>query len=150
MRILVVTTEPVPLPGFSTTGAGLRAWGLAEGLRGRGFDVEVAMPMDAVANVSADQRKRVESFLFERKRLTEHVRARNPDVLVMQHWGLMDRLGDVACPLAIDLAGPHLLERAFWGSPSPERDLAEKLDALARADFLTCSGRFQRHYFLAF
>jgi len=150
MRVLVVTTEPVPLPGSSTTGAGLRAWGLAEGLRGRGFDVEIAMAADALANVPADKRRTAEAFLFERDRLTEHVRERNPDVLAMQHWGLMDRLGRIECPLAMDLAGPHLLERAFWGSPSPERDLAQKLDALARADFLTCSGRFQRHYFMAF
>ena len=151
MSILLVTTEPVPLfPGMACTGAGLRAWGLAEGLRGKGFDVELAMASDAMTLVPPDLRERVAPFLFERSGLTEHVRSRKPDIVVMQHWGLMDRLGEVGCPLAIDLAGPHLLERRAWGSETPERDLEQKLDALARTDFLTCSGHRQRLYFLAF
>jgi glycosyltransferase involved in cell wall biosynthesis len=151
MRVLIVTTEPVPLPGFPTTGAGLRAWGLAEGLRLRGFDAEIAMPRDAVSGVDPQSRAKAEPFLFDRDNLTAHVLGRRPDVLVMQHWGLMDRLGrDVRCPLAIDLHGPHLLERAFWGSASPERDLEQKIAALARADYLTCAGGFQRRYFLSF
>ena len=150
MRILVVTTEPLPLPGCMTTGAGLRAWGLVEGLRASGFEVEPAMAEDAVKGFSPTARKEVAPYLFARERLTEHVRERAPDVLVMQHWGLMNRLGRVDCPLAMDLAGPHLLERRYWGSPNPARDLDEKLSALRRADFLTCSGHFQRHYFLGF
>ncbi|MBN1866904.1 glycosyltransferase family 4 protein [Candidatus Sumerlaeota bacterium] len=151
MRILVVTTEPVPLPGFPTTGAGLRAWGLVQGLRSRGLDAEIAMPRDAVSSVDPEARARAEPFLFDRENLTAHVLGRKPDVVVMQHWGLMNRLGaEVRRPLAIDLHGPHLLERAFWGSASPERDLEQKIAALARADFLTCAGEFQRRYFLSF
>ncbi len=150
MGILLVTTEPVPLPGLTATGAGLRAWALAEGLRSRGFEVEIAMAADAIEASNAEALREAKPFLFERERLTEHVRERRPDALVMQHWGLMDRLGEIDCPLAIDLAGPHLLERRFWGTPSPERDLEHKLSALARADFLTCSGERQRDYFLGF
>ncbi|MGB9693138.1 MAG: hypothetical protein ACPL7D_13335, partial [Candidatus Sumerlaeaceae bacterium] len=41
-RVLVITPEPLPLPGQATTGAGLRAWGLTMGLRMRGFDAIVA------------------------------------------------------------------------------------------------------------
>ncbi|NQU42793.1 glycosyltransferase family 4 protein [bacterium] len=150
MRVLIVTTEPVPLPGCMTTGAGLRAWGLVQGLRCRGIGAEVAMPRDALGRYTREQREAASDWIFDRDRLTDHVRDRHPDVLVMQHWGLMDRLGAVGCPLAIDLAGPHLLERRFWESPSPDLDLAQKMAALGRADFLTCSGRYQRHYFLPF
>lgn len=156
MEILVVTTEPVPLPGLAATGAGLRAWGLAQGLRLRGFDVTVAMPAEvfgaasASAPLSSQALASAGAALFDRRHLTDFVRDSHPDVLVMQHWGLMDRLGPVDCPLAVDLAGPHLLERLYWGSVHPERDLEDKIAALSRADFLTCSGSTQRAYFLAF
>ena len=36
-KILILTTEPLPLPGMAATGAGLRAWGLAFGLRSAGM-----------------------------------------------------------------------------------------------------------------
>jgi hypothetical protein len=150
MSVLVVTTEPLPLPGVPATGAGLRAWALVQGLRACGLEAEPAVASDAVRNLPPEQAVPLKPFLFERHTLTDYVRDRKPSVLLMQHWGLMDRLGPVDCPLAIDLAGPHLLERHFWGSAQPERDVADKLAALRRADFLTCSGNWQRLYFLAF
>jgi len=36
-RILVISGDILPYPGFPTTGAGLRAWGLAKGLESRGM-----------------------------------------------------------------------------------------------------------------
>lgn len=150
MKILVLTTEPLPLEGLVTTGAGLRAWGLARGLEAAGLTVEIAMPDDHLAAVGPERRAHLEEYCFSRPRLGEFVRRRSPDVIVMQHWGLVRELGPVECPLAIDLAGPHLLERRFWGSRSPDKDRAEKIEALRRADFVTCSGRIQRLYFLPY
>jgi len=150
MRILVLTTEPLPYPGLVTTGAGLRAWGLARGLESAGLPVEVAMSREHLEGLDEQQRASVEGHCFSRAQLTEFVAERSPDVIVMQHWGMMRELGDIGCPLAIDLAGPHLLERRFWGSRSAEKDRAEKVTALRRADFVTCSGRTQRLYFLPF
>ena len=43
---------------------------------------------------------------------------------------VLRELGEVDCPLAIDLAGPHLLERRFWGSRDPEGDRAQTMDEL--------------------
>lgn len=150
MRILVLTTEPLPFPGLVTTGAGLRAWGLARGLESAGFPVELAMPDDHLDGLDPQRRAELEQHCFFRPQLGEFVRRRSPDVLVMQHWGLMRELGHVDCPVAIDLHGPHLLERRFWGSQSPDSDRAEKIEALRRADFVTCAGRSQRLYFLPF
>ena len=150
MKTLVLTTEPLPFPGLVTTGAGLRAWGLARGLESAGISVEVVMPDDHLDGLDPRQRTALEPHCFFRPELTEFVRKRSPDVIVLQHWGLMRELGYVDCPLAIDLAGPHLLERRFWGSRSPENDRAEKIEALRRGDFVTCSGRTQRLYFLPF
>lgn len=150
MSIVLITTEPLPLPGVVPSGAGIRAWALAEGLRAQGFSVEIGMAEDAGKRMPEEVRREQKAAFFQRERLTEWVRERNPEILLMQHWGLMDRLGPVDCPLAIDLAGPHLLERYFWESPRLTQDVADKIHALERADFLCCSGHFQRHYFLAF
>ncbi|MFW5864204.1 MAG: glycosyltransferase family 4 protein [bacterium] len=150
MRVLVVTTEPVPLEGLMTTGAGLRAWGLVQGLRSRGIQADVAMARDGVSRWPAEKQTQWKDHIFDRETLTEFVESRKPDVLVMQHWGLMDRLGPVSMPLAIDLAGPHLLERMFWQSKHPLEDIKDKINALSRADFLTCSGSNQRFYFMSY
>lgn len=150
-RILVITTEPLPFDGGLTTGAGLRAWGLAQGLKSQGFDVVIATPLEG--EQAERQHARIgdmadaEVRFFHRSELGTVVDAVRPDVVVMQHWGLMYALPEVTCPLVIDLAGPHLLERRYWGNPDAERDLQEKLAALRRADFVVCSGEFQRHYF---
>jgi len=150
MRVLLLTTEPLPFPGLIATGAGLRAWGLARGLEAAGLSVEIAMPDDHLAGVEPRRRAELEAHTFSRARVTEFVRARAPDVLVMQHWGMLRELGHVDAPLAVDLAGPHLLERRFWGSRTPEGNRLEKIEALRRADFVTCSGRSQRLYFLPY
>jgi hypothetical protein len=159
-RILVLTTEPLPVPGMPASGAGLRAWGLAQGLRAAGLEVKLLMPREAAATFAppAEIPSAPSSppampkwvGVFDRTALPEVVREYDPEAIVLQHWGLARELGEVTCPLAIDLAGPHLLERRLWGSREAEADLGEKLDALRRADFLTASGRRQRLYFLPY
>ncbi len=156
-RVLILTTEPLPLPEQPTTGAGLRAWGLAKGLQAAGHEVRLLMPDNAIATFDSQgipdgqhaDRSGWAGY-FSRNDIQSTLRQEKPDVLVLQHWGLITELGEVSCPLAIDLAGPHLLERMMWGSADYEKDLGEKLNALRKADFLTCSGKHQRFYFLPY
>lgn len=160
--ILVLTTEPLPLPGCPTTGAGLRAWGLAEGLRARGFDVVIAAPdyeaqsQGACEHSKTGQRVRHQVSrpshvrLFKRGDVGRLLAELNPATVVLQHWGMAREVPELSVPLVIDLAGPHLLERMYWGETNIDRNFSEKLDALRRADFITCSGYYQRHYFHAF
>lgn len=156
-RIVVVTTEPPPLPGWPTTGAGLRAHSLGEALRARGHEVRTLIPENCLAGyapppgAAPPARELPPEFgFFARDRLSGDPRLRDADLVLLQHWGVARELGEVDVPLAIDLAGPHLLERRLWGSPSFESDLLEKLAALRRADFLVASGRDQRLYFLPY
>jgi len=137
--VLIFTTEPLPLPDHATTGAGLRAWGLAEGLRSRGFHVEIATttPEHSAEYVQSVRRDSLGTLIDSVK----------PNVIVMQHWGLVYALPPLDIPVAIDLAGPHLLERKFWGTADPEIDESEKIAALRRADFVICGGERQREYF---
>lgn len=153
MSILVITTEPLPWPGCSTTGAGLRAWGLAQGLLARGFDVAVASPAEQSFDpgaVPADARLPRRLAFRRPDGLVPLLLGERPEVVVLQHWGMASEVPELTVPLVLDLAGPHLLERLFWGDADRDRSLLEKLAALRRADFLTCSGWLQRLYFLPY
>lgn len=160
-HVLVLTTEPLPFKGMPTTGAGLRAWGLARGLESHGHDVIIAMSRENVEGFriedpSYSERKNT----FQRNALSDFVRRIHPDVILFQHWGLMKHLDDAPCPVALDLAGPHLLERYYWSgidknvgdvlSDKFNNDISEKLQGLRKADFVICSGKRQRRYFLPF
>ena len=149
MKVAVLTTEPLPLPGCATTGAGLRAWGLAAGLLARGFDVVIGSPAATGEGHPAapGQPRAVE---MPRGEIGQFLQREQPDIVVLQHWGLAADVPELSIPLVIDLAGPHLLERIFWGSDDPARDRREKIAALRRADFVVCSGEYQRRYFLPF
>lgn len=154
-RVYVLTTEPPPLAGLATTGAGLRAWALAQGLRSAGHDdVTLVVAADAFAAQGAEVPPVPKSApvvkAVARKHLADWFRDQKPDAVVAQHWGLLRQVGPLACPLAIDLAGPHLLERRHWGSRDADADRREKLEALAKADTVVCSGASQRCYFLPY
>ncbi len=151
-RVLVLTTDPVPLANFPSSGAGLRAWGLKEGLKSTGkFDVSLAFAADAIRGNEDSIQLPAGVETFERKDLSEYIRKQSPDILVFQHWSLLKECKEeIECPVAIDLTGPHLLERRLWNSSDPTGDIREKISALSRADYVVCSGKFQRHYFLPY
>jgi hypothetical protein len=148
VEIAVLTTEPVPLPGCATTGAGLRAWGLACGLVSRGFEVVVGSP--AVDEGAGGAPGAPRAVRMARGAIGAFLDRERPDAVVLQHWGMARDVPELTVPLALDLAGPHLLERRFWGGGDGAADLEEKLSAMRRADFALCSGEIQRLYFLRF
>jgi hypothetical protein len=145
---LILTGEPLPLPGRVTSGAGLRAWGLKEGLRCAGLDAWVATRAMAMEGIAEDEASRHHTALWEPDTIASLVDRLDPACVVSQHWGILHDVPPLSPPLAIDLAGPHLLERRLWGAENWAEHLEEKLAALRRADFTVCSGERQRLYFL--
>ncbi len=147
-RIQVICGQPLPLPGCPTTGAGLRTWSLGEGLKQHGFEVVYSLPKDVlekVPNPSED----LEKAAFDYHKLGDAVEKINPDVILTQGWLWANMLPDnLQAPLAVDLTGPYLLESLF----SQVEDQAQmpflKVQALRKADFVTCAGLYQKHYFL--
>jgi hypothetical protein len=148
MTILVLTADPLPLPGLAATGAGLRAWSLAEGLKSQGLDARAVMPASHLEGRADSFSQPYSKHVYPENDPADFVRRAKPSVVVAQHWGMLARLGDCACPVAVDLAGPHLLERRHWGNADVAAGGAEKIQALSRADYVFCSGRDQRLYFL--
>ncbi|MEO6458369.1 MAG: glycosyltransferase, partial [Chloroflexia bacterium] len=71
-----------------------------------------------------------------------------PDVVVSCGWPNLTWLERANVPVALDLAGPHLLERAYQQYRDVETNAEEKLAALRRADFYTCISTRQKYYFI--
>jgi glycosyltransferase involved in cell wall biosynthesis len=146
--VLVVANDMLPYPGQPVSGSGLRAWGLGEGLRGRGHDVRYAMP---TASANADTPRGLDGpLLYELRDLRDVLANAAPDVVVFQHWIGVGAAADLDVPVALDLHGPLMIETAFQRRPDVDSvELAKvKLDAFRRADFVTCAGAQQRFYFL--
>lgn len=146
-RVLVVCPDMPPFDGFPTTGAGLRAWGLGEGLRTNGYDVTYAIPKETAEGnkFTGDPR----AVIFTNERFLEIVYQQRPDALIFQHWPLVNLLPEPYPYTIIDLHGPLLLETLFRAGEETTTYYHQKLKALSKGDFFTCAGERQRNYFYA-
>jgi hypothetical protein len=152
-RILILAGEIVPLPGLPTVGGGLRGWTLARGLETAGFDVTLAFPrepLDAIRNtLDAASYEAALAYTFDYADPQATIARHRPEAVVCCSWLLAAQLGPCPVPLAVDVAGPVLLEFLYQGIDKA-RDLAPKKPrGLALADFVTCAGERQRAYFYA-
>ncbi len=146
-RVLVVTTDLLPLPGWPTTGAGLRAWGLGEGLRAAGFQAAYAVP-DVVMR-GRTQPTGVELVRWEEGNQADVIERADPAVVVFCHWPSMALTARLRRPTVLDFHGPHLLERERQGRGTRADNIRAKLSAIRMADTFTCAGERQRRYFLS-
>lgn len=150
-HVLVLATEVVPLPGFPTVGGGLRGWTLARGLEAAGLHVTLLFPEDALKAVAPDLDPEAvgaaHGSTFNWGDPHAAIRQHRPDVVVCCSWFLAAQLAPCPVPLAVDLAGPILLE-FLYQDPGKAREAAPlKPRGLAAADFVTCAGERQRAYF---
>ncbi|MFN8536631.1 MAG: glycosyltransferase family 4 protein [Thermomicrobiales bacterium] len=152
-RILVLAGEIVPHPGLPTVGGGLRGWTLARGLEAAGFDIALAFPrepLDAIRDtLDPAIYEAALAHTFDYADPQDAIERCQPDAVVCCSWLLAAQLGSCPVPLAVDVAGPVLLEFLYQGIDKA-RDLAPKKPrGLALADFVTCAGERQRAYFYA-
>jgi glycosyltransferase involved in cell wall biosynthesis len=146
-RVLIISSDILPLPGWPTTGAGLRAWGIGQGLLTRGHDVSFSMPAAALQDRSADTATRALAWTLGT--LLDVIARSQAEVVVACNWPIAANIHRCPVPLVLDQHGPHLLERqyqaAFRGFDENAR--AKRL-ALSKADYFSCAGDLQRLYFL--
>lgn len=146
-RVLVLTREMIPLAGVSTSGGGLRAWGLGEALKSRGHEVIYSMPRHLVPEGEAfDELRR---YAFEPDEIHTAPLKAEADVLLIEQWGLATYLQDVAIPVVLDLHGSLILENAFREHRSFTSNAAAKIKALQKADLVLCPAVRQRAYFMS-
>ena len=148
-KVLVVSGDALPLPGYPTSGAGLRAWGIGQGLRSRGFEVTFAMPQVAVRQDLGSLACDVDVRPWLPDTLERVIAGAHPDAVVFCHWPSVQIRKRLDVPTVIDFHGPHMLERAFQGLNHTGSNALTKIEALRKADFFTCAGEKQRLYFLA-
>ncbi len=147
-RVLIVAGDVVPLPGFPTTGAGLRAWGLGKGLESRGHEVIFSIPA-----LYLDKGRRVPdeitNYAWHIDDIGRIIQRAHPDIVVFCHWPAIRIDQKLDIPTVLDFHGPHLLEREIQGYGRRPANIQEKIAAIRKADFFTCAGEKQRLYFLS-
>ncbi len=149
-RVLVFSGDHVPISGLPTTGSGLRAWGLGQGLQSRGHDVVFSLPRVSLARYAGVVSADVVAHSWDDFAMSDVVGAVQPDVVVLCGWALSPHLGTCCAgriPVVLDQHGPHMLERDYQGFGESDSNAAVKTAALAACDYFSCAGERQRPYF---
>lgn len=146
-EILVISPDVLPVGDIPASGSGIRAWALGKGLASRGHHVRFTMPAAALHGREKTVPAEYAKNAWTADNLQSLVDAYAPDVVVSCGWPNLTWLKRANLPVALDLTGPHLLERAYQGYRDVSTNAEEKLTAMDRADFFTCISGRQRYYF---
>jgi glycosyltransferase involved in cell wall biosynthesis len=145
-QVLVVSGDVLPLPGYPITGAGLRAWGLGQGLRANGLDVIFSMPKLAW-RVELATPLDFDLVLWEHHAMEQMIAGLRPEAVVFCHWPAVQIHSRLDVPTALDFHGPHMLERMFQSHGDLGANAVDKIRALRLADYFICPAHKQRPYF---
>lgn len=148
-RVLVISSDILPYPGMPTVGSGLRAWGIGQGLKSMGHEVVFSMPRAALVGRKEIAPPEAVDLAWENHTLGAVVRAADPDVVVVCNWPVMALVPTetLSIPVILDQHGPHYLEREYQKAGDSKANAEAKLTAMRKADFFTCAGEKQWHYF---
>ncbi|GAA5151948.1 hypothetical protein GCM10023340_31430 [Nocardioides marinquilinus] len=153
MRVAILSNDVVPGMGLPVAAPGLRAWGLALGLRAHGHEVSVLLDLKAVRAVwEGGEQPAVPpsmpsgTVLITAQQATAWVREHGIEVLVIINSNLVRHLGDLGpCRLVYDFFAPKMLEMAentLRENAATIMDSLEqrKLYALGRSDGVVVNG----------
>jgi hypothetical protein len=149
VRVVVVSNDVIPGMGVPVAAPGLRAWGMALGLRALGHDVTIVIDHWIVGQVwrgSVPPPTPPGAVVLPIKRVADYVTAQAVDALVITNSNHADKLGDLGpCRLVYDFFAPKLLELAEnverEDLQRATRSLEErKRAALARSDAVAVNG----------
>ncbi len=148
-RILIISSDILPYPGLPTVGSGLRAWGLGHGLKSQGYEVQFSLPQAALKDYRDIAPREVVELAWEHHSLTGIINEVAPDVTVVCNWPVMSvvQRDKLTMPVVLDQHGPHCLERKYLNFGTEQQNAQRKIAALRKADFFTCAGQKQWHYF---
>lgn len=149
MKIAILANDVVPGLSLPVAAPGIRAWGLAEGLRAHGHEVTLLINSWQVDQVWAGRVPAPTppgAVMIVPRRVHDFVQAHGIEVLVITNSNHIDSLGDLGdCRLIYDFFAPKMLELA---ENVDREDLAEateqlerrKLAALGRSDAVIVNG----------
>lgn len=149
MRVVILANDIVPGMGLPVAAPGLRAWGMAEGLRGLGHQVTVVVDPWRIGTVwdrALPAPLPRGTVVVRPRRVAEYVRTHGADALIICNSNHAEVLGDLGdCRLVYDFFAPKMLEQAENVARADlEQALANlerrKLAALARSHAVAING----------
>jgi GT2 family glycosyltransferase len=148
-EVLLISPDVLPVGDIPATGSGIRAWALGKGLAAQGHNVHFTMPAPAIKGREAGVPPEYVEGAWSPDNLQSIIDEMVPDVIVSCGWPNLTWTPRPNVPVAIDLTGPHLLERLYQGHSNARANSLEKIADLSRGDYFTCIGERQRYYFQA-
>jgi glycosyltransferase involved in cell wall biosynthesis len=149
-KVLVFFVDLPPFKGIGTSGGGLRAWSIYEGLKSSGFDVIPSIPnFQYLSKKYWDQiDDNLKSLSWKRGGQEKIIKETDPDVVIFtSNWAIMDPKEKLDIPTVIDLHGPTLLEGFFFNGNLSNNNIRSKIRNLSLGDFYIFVNRRQREYF---
>lgn len=148
-HVVVLSNDVVPGMGLPVAAPGLRAWGIALGLREHGYKVTLAVDANVARRVwpyGFPPPAPCGTLLLTARQVGDFVRTHRPKALIITNSNHIDALGELGpTKLIYDFFAPKVLELAQHQA-TPERDaelnqlMTRKLRALSRSDGVIVNG----------
>ncbi len=148
-EIIVLSNDVVPHMGTPSAAPGLRAWGIAQGLRSLGHPVTVVVDSRAASRAWSQptpQPRPRDTLIMSSQLAGDLIRTRRPRAVILINSNQFDHIGDIdSVPLIFDFFAPKMLElaEALSGpelAAAGERLRRRKLAAFARCDGVVVNG----------
>ena len=144
---MILTHGLYPIPGYTVSGNGIRAWGLAMGLVHHDFDVVYSTPFDTVHPHTPPPEVTLAPY-SDKANLHQLIAEHKPTVLIVGYWAYMHLLpADMDIPVVMDLLAPWLLEVDF--QEGYDMEAIDYIECLSRADYFLCSTQRQKAFHIA-
>ena len=160
-RVFVLSNDIVPSLGMPVAAPGLRAFGLAEGLRANGVDVKTVVTRGFTDRQwlrfgrSVPHPTAPHTEVVSARRLARYLESNAPAVAVLINSNQVDHLGPIrGVRYVLDFFAPKMLETLYQhGEGYPGEELAalrrRKIRAIELADAFIVNGKKKLPYFLA-
>ncbi|EIJ44031.1 glycosyltransferase [Beggiatoa alba B18LD] len=148
-KIFLITHGMFPVTGESVTGNGIRAWGLAMGLKHQGFEVIYATQANTVRTIPEQSLVTLAPYQ-DYQHLQALIAQHQPAVLIVGYWEIMRQLPEnFPIPIVLDLLAPRLLEAEFQEQHNVELELIDYIYTLSRADHFLCCTKRQKGFHIS-
>src|SRR5215212_8214708 len=160
-RVFVISNDVVPGLGMPVAAPGLRAFGLAEGLRANGVAIKTLVARGFVGRQWIRFGRSIlhpaapDTEIVGANSLARYLKAHAPSVAILINSNQVDHLRPMeGVQYILDFFAPKMLEELYHhGEGYPGEDLKRlrerKLRAITLADAFICNGRKKLPYFLA-
>lgn len=153
MRVLVISNDVTPGFGVPVAAPGLRAAGLAEGLRSHGFDVSVSVPSGVLGALfpSGIPSPPAHTAVVDPRLLVDHIILGSFDVVIFINANMTPHLRPIpGVRFIFDMFAPKLLEALASTTPGRpwEEQALEKERGVALADEIWVNGKRKLGYAL--